>query len=265
MIAGRIASGKPSWITMVGAAILSSMTLPTVAEAALCDTFNGTDGDDVIMIGRAYYWNGFFWVPYGNNPLAICMISGGTTTFTVTDCDSADNGDGIHVYGGDGDDIINAVTGDVFFCAGNPMGQWYSGWDIWPYMFGDDGADLLIGAAGKDLLISGSNVANYPADGSHDWLCGYGGDDVLIGDNDDSTGDFECMDGGTHWAGGGDYCYDPDASGTEYDQGRNCETTNGVANSGFSGVCAGECPTNAPYLPAVFCTLNASEPPMYEC
>lgn len=216
---------------------------------ATCDTINASSGDDTIIMGREYYWNGFIWQPTGNNALSLCIAdSTGDFDYVSTNCDGGDSANFL-INGLGGSDVIVANQGGLFLCEGVAIGDWYSGWSFALYAEGGTGADFIFGSNNSDVLYSSDEVGT--ADSSIDRVCGFGADDIVAGDNNDSGSNFECLGGG---AGSGDTCQDWDDS-PESDQGQSCEGTWKVPNAGFSGTCANAC-NASPNIPDTDCDFD---------
>jgi hypothetical protein len=150
------------------------------------------------------------------------------------------------VNAGSGDDIVSFHPGSVFHCYGDTyIGAFdTSVYDFWSRVVGGDGADELYGSDNSDDMASNTYTANPSGDGDIDILCGYGDGDWLSGDGDDSSTNYECLNGS------GDTCDGKDGSGTEYDWWFGCTTHSNAAqatifNSGY-GQCIVMCPASPP-------------------
>lgn len=175
--------------------------------------------------------------------LAICeQPVGGTgsasdqTYSAITGCTSSTtSADWIEIYGGSGGDRIGpltSTTGTISCGTGGNKIKPYA-WSFPMAAAGLGGFDVLFGTPHADLLVSNTFSQSSPADGSPDVLCGYGGNDWLIGDSDDNTpaGAEECLDGGS---GTGDVCEAGNAGMPDTNAGdlySGCETTTGSFRS----------------------------------
>ncbi len=146
------------------------------------------------------------------------------TTWDRTAMNAMFDANGIDVYGTDGDDTLNGVSGvasHLYGFAGNDRlagssendtldggagdDNLYGGWAGNDLLAGGDGNDILNGGSGDDLLDGGAGNDTLIGDSGDDLLDGGTGNDTLYGGSGDDTYFFR--------RGGGNdtiHTYDPD-------------------------------------------------------
>lgn len=209
------------------------------AAAAVCDSVIGDSGDNIVILGSqtthvGTYPNDFY-VSLSPLRLQACWRDQyGLWHLDTTSCTGTYTpaGDQVIVDTGEGDDIVVAHPDSAgnFTCpvsTGVVVGPWVPGMDFGINALLGTGADTAYLSPNDDIAISGAATA--VDDGANDIMCGYGGDDILLGDGTDGT-DLECLDGGADtdvcYGYGSDVSPDPDSA-------PRCETVNS-ASSGCS-------------------------------
>jgi hypothetical protein len=204
------------------------------ARAALCGTVSGDATDNKIVLGEAasYFWyDGQYWY-YGIGRLRACVSdAGGFDSTDLTGCTSTTSAtDQVFVTAGAGDDQMAPNT-ETQACT---LGVYMLAWNPGVLKFGiaanmGTGSDVAHGSENDDSLFSNypgtvfpSNLT--PADSADDILCGWGGDDSLTGDKDDSASFEELLGGGSgtdHCNGGND--------GNTFDDVHGCESSSAAS------------------------------------
>ena len=194
-------------------AIFGAAASPPRARAASCGTFTATNNANDIIVGEqaGYFWyDGQYWF-YPLGKLAICW--GETTPVNYelfTGCStSSTSSDYIKVKAlGGNDRLVPNETGHI--CEPTILSTYVlpfdeGRFDFYVYAEMGTGADEAHGTENGDALYSNYNggVGSLPADSAEDTLCGWGGNDALYGDNDDTDTYEETLEGGT---GASDYC-----------------------------------------------------------
>lgn len=150
-----------------GTGIIASPTRVT-------ESFNGTDGDDVIngssLANRIF---GFAGADVINGLGGDDLISG-DDSFTVGGADVITGGEGNdNVAGGVGDDTISGGTGNDSLDGGTGNDR----------LLGDDGNDSVTGSAGNDVIFGGADNDTLSGGDDNDLINGDDGNDTLFGGN----------------------------------------------------------------------------------
>lgn len=191
------------FVLNAAAAIAALLICEASASAAFCGQwFMGNGGRDLV-IGVASDGSGNALSSGGHPYLALCeRTGGGSLTYQdyPTGCTDTSEGAGdfIMIYGGTGDDRIGplqSAAGEISCGLGHHIMP-FSSWRVPMWAYGNYGTDLIYGTDGADGLTSSDT--NFTADSSNDVLCGFGGNDLLVGDYDSesATSHHECIDGG---------------------------------------------------------------------
>ena len=203
---------------LFGAGLLATMLAlaasTPVAHAGACGTFTASNSADHILLGEQtnYFWyDGQYWF-YRLGKLAICWGSTTPTTSELfTGCDtSSTSSDYIQVNALAGNDIL-MPNEEAHLCDPLDLSGYLETFDEARFDFYvraemGTGADVAHGTENGDKLYSNvyGSFGTLPYDSAEDTLCGWGGNDLLYGDGDDSNTFEEILEGGN---GGSDYCY----------------------------------------------------------
>ncbi len=201
---------------------------------AFCDTFTADSGNNTIIIAQRSAFSDGMYIPTGQ--VAICWKdSGGTWHAVNTSCDLNDS-QNLLVYAGGGDDTLApaATSASASSCGGSML----FGFDPGFFTFGvtavmQGGYDHAYGTVNADELDSNGTFGSPGTDYAIDYLCGYGGDDWLGGDGDNSWNYYEYMNGGS----GSDGCDGHDGSNTYDYYTSSCEShwASGLTSSDYCG------------------------------
>jgi Ca2+-binding RTX toxin-like protein len=86
------------------------------------------------------------------------------------------------IFGGDGQDHIDAGLGDDYVDGGNDFGDFISETSVGnDTIYGGDGNDQITAGAGDDLVYGGKGLDEIDGEQGNDKLYGQGGDDTVIG------------------------------------------------------------------------------------
>lgn len=167
----------------------------------------------------------------GTGQLAMCYrpAGGGPETYVVVhECSTATpEGNQFFIWGTEGNDTAGPLAKPIL-CDGTWMLPWNASFKFGLAAFMGSGSDTVYGTPNADTLFSYYQYAYPPMvlDASNDRLCGYGGDDVLMGDGDESAEASECLNGGP----GTDTCNGGD-DGSAFDTAYACEDTSHAVTS----------------------------------
>lgn len=166
-------------------------------------------GDGVVVLGEIR----------GTGNLGICVRdpAGVVTLFPVPTCNTATPIGYVVRFsssGGYGGPTAVAPAVIPVDCAGTWVDPWPATFLFGLWFTGYAGPDFAHGTPNRDYLHGNSYVV-WPADAATDILCGYGDDDVLVGDLQvplPPPAQFACLEGGI---GGADQCHSGDKATCE--------------------------------------------------
>ncbi|MEO0604352.1 MAG: hypothetical protein AAF211_23150 [Myxococcota bacterium] len=183
---------------LVGLVVLGALaasSTPAWAQSCggmCCDSYKKVSKTSHLVVGRSVW-----------GTVGVCEVEPLAPAGSFTElpgCDLATpGGTAVEITGTAGDDQIAPLTRTIT-CNNVPMVAFDYPFGL--FVEGLGGTDFLQGTESTDVLSSYDFGATI-ADGSIDWLCGYGGDDTLLGDYDASPLANESIDGGA----GTDSCY----------------------------------------------------------
>ncbi|GID95130.1 calcium-binding protein [Amorphoplanes digitatis] len=153
----------------------------------------------------------------------IDFIYGDVSNAGATGGDVRREGGNDTIYGGDGNDYIEANAGPntIYGQAGNDEIHGSTGADLvyagagndsfWDYggadrVHGNSGNDVLRGGPGNDHLYGEAGNDTLFGEGGSDRIYGHAGDDELYGADGTATGVADQLDGGTNGTAAGDGC-----------------------------------------------------------
>jgi len=210
----------------------AAMTLaPSKSQASACDVFAGDAGDNTILVGdsaASFQYQGKTYY-YSRGHMAICWADQNHIWQYF------ENPTGCDIYSTSAEYVsINAGAGDDNVAANSVGHTCVAGYSTYLLPFSTPGFDFYLRAnmgAGSDHAYGTENADylysnqydystfSYPADSANDFLCGYDGDDYLIGDKDASDSGYWPIDGSGHEERlngglGSDHCYGEDGEST---------------------------------------------------
>jgi T1SS-143 domain-containing protein len=151
-------------------------------ELSGVERFEGTDGDDVILLPKSYTTSGS----------VLIEIDGGKGDDTL----QGSNLQGDKITGGEGDDLISGLGGNDQLFGGEGNDEIWGGagrdtidgGDDADKLYGNDGDDDLRGGAGDDIVNGGAGADLITGDDGADTLIGGGdNDDFFIGGGSDTV------------------------------------------------------------------------------
>ena len=148
-----------------GTGIIAALTRVT-------ESFDGTDGDDVI--------NGSSLANRINGFAGADVINGLGGNDLIAGDDSFTEGDADVINAGDGDDTVTGVVGDDTISGGDGHDS-LDGGAGQDRLLGDDGNDSVTGSAGNDVIFGGDGNDSLDGGNENDILNGEAGNDTLIG------------------------------------------------------------------------------------
>lgn len=162
-----------------------------VAGALGIDTVYGGDGDDVILIKNCYAEVDVMFGGNGNDTILVTSDAkyGHLRYLQTPDIETFD-GNGKVVRGYDTPTLLDFST---FTSVINVVAIW-----------GDGGADLIIGSRGADSILGGTQDDTLKGGAGNDTLDGGRETDVVSGDADDDTILIRGIEAQTDWIDGGD-------------------------------------------------------------
>jgi len=179
-----------------------------VARAGTCGTFSADSGDNTIILGEKtsyFYYQGQIYY-YGLGELAICWLDTNELhqQSFFPNCDTGTpSSDHIYVSALGGADVVWPNTEGHICKVGYPSSYMLAfDEDVFDFYLQADmgtGSDKAYGTEHGDVLLSnkyGTFGNLLPADSAVDDLCGYGGNDTLYGDHDDTDTYEETLHGG---------------------------------------------------------------------
>ncbi len=221
---------------------IGTKDLPLVGP--VCDAVVTSNSDDDVIYGTVFvqYAPNSVWerqnqggatsLSYG---LAVCTRSnGGPWVYRGTQCttDTPSN-QYLYILTQGGNDRVapaqrrvscqglasNERLGPPFFAA--IPGSYRFGLAV----YGGSGSDEIYGTPNNDHVFTHNFSGT--ADNSYDLACGFGGNDTLFGDEDDSYGAYECLHGSRIGSDGIDHCdgVGDRSDGREYDRHYHCDST----------------------------------------
>ncbi|UJR82509.1 hypothetical protein [Sandaracinus amylolyticus] len=255
------------WFSILVGLVLGIAVASSNRAMAQCAYYTGTTSADAIAIGRAVDEDLTFfgypaclgqcspcysgsncstWVRTVRNYARVCRQTGATWTSTdLTSCTtSLSSSDSATLLGRQGDDVIGPHVGADQLCTAtathrNYVADFNAAFSFGLALQGEGGADHLYGSSNPDRLYSNWPDEGYSdADGADDLMCGFGGDDILRGDGDDSSSFEECMFGGTQVTS--DQCdgeYGASGSAT-WDEHFACESASDAASYAIATRCS---------------------------
>lgn len=241
--------------------LLGSMSSPASAQT-ICGTVSSAQigsGNDTVVLGVGLDFLGYdnftHTCIYGNThspaQLGACIDhgSGSMTYYTsVAACTTGSSQDYVEVDTGAGNDTVEPAPASPSYiaCGGTPdsHGCYQHAVADCNFTFGissrlGTGNDIGFGSPRHDAFYSNTDFIPpftiYPADAAADLICGFGGNDILAGDFDNSSSANECIYGGAAT----DECDLINSGGTYYDRGGvkndvthtgDCETGDGASH-----------------------------------
>ncbi len=195
-------------VTLCALASLLALAMPTDAHA-ICRSFTLSNQAEDVILGEAAV-AGIGGAVLGLGHAGVCVIKDGVRTYyDVPECDmDTVQNDQILFRMRGGNDRL--ATMPPVFSGMDCGGHLIRDLDPYDFRFGiaaymGDGEDMFAGTEWNDWVTSNDWISGEaPADGDPDLLCGWGGDDHLLGDEDSNafTGVEETLHGGA----GSDYC-----------------------------------------------------------
>ncbi|HWB76127.1 MAG TPA: hypothetical protein VG755_14255 [Nannocystaceae bacterium] len=229
---------------MVSLTVLGTLALAREANAAACHTLNLGAGAEHVIVGRYAEWDPLVNAPVPNAQVdvGVCVITGGIPDVQILPgCDSFTPANApLVINAGDGNDRVVALQethGSWFPCENSYILPWKDS----SYAFGmvaamGKGSDEFYGSPESDVASSNTILAvgTVPADVAWDLVCGYAGQDQLMGDKDNNAalGREEWLDGGADGDicdGDGSSAYDGNDSGDVW---LSCESFADARNDG---------------------------------